>query len=266
MANVPGTGSADTLSGTGSADSISGFSGNDSISAGNGNDTVYGGNSSDTVSGGAGADLIRGDSDAAATWGYRVYDKDFTSANGQAPGIETGSTLRGSGLASSFDVTSHVLAARGTTGDPDDFGVIYTTTITAPTTGTYTFSLTSDDGSMMRVYDASGNLVTWSDSTTLLNNDYHQSATTRTNSITLTAGQVYTFEVRFWENAGANTLSGLVTLPGGTVENLATTSMIGSASSANAGNDSLLGDAGNDTIYGEAGNDSLYGGTNDDQL
>ena len=133
MANVPGTGSADTLNGTGSADSISGFSGNDSISAGNGNDTVYGGNSSDTVSGGAGADLIRGDSDAAATWGYRVYDKDFTSANGQAPGIETGSTLRGSGLASSFDVTSHVLAARGTTGDPDDFGVIYTTTITAPT-------------------------------------------------------------------------------------------------------------------------------------
>lgn len=265
MASIPGGIGNDTLSGGASADQISGFSGNDSISGGGGADTIYGGNSSDTVSGGAGDDLIHGDSDRAATWGYRVYDRNFTSANGQAFNIESG-TLRGSGLASSFDVNGQVLAARGTSGDPDDFGIIYTTTITAPTTGSYTFSLTSDDGSTMRVYDAAGNLVTWSGGGSYLNNDYHQGATTRSNTITLTAGQVYTFEVRFWENAGANTLSGSVTLPGGAVEDLATNSMIGSAGSANTGNDSLSGDAGSDTIHGEAGNDTLDGGSGDDQL
>lgn len=270
MANIPGTQGANTLTGSGSADSIVGFQGNDSVSAGNGNDTIWAGQGNDTVFGGNNNDVIYGDQDRLATWGYRVYDRDFSSANGQAFTIESG-TLRGSGLATGFDPLNHVNAARGTSGDPEDFGIIYTSTFTATTAGTYTFRTTSDDGSTMRLLDASGTPLVWSGQSTgetgltYLNNDFHQGATTRQASVTLAAGQTYTIEIRVWENLGAQVLSADVSPPGGTWQSLTdNTTYIGTG--VYAGDDVLDGGSGNDLIYGEDGNDSIIGGTGADQL
>ncbi len=279
MANIPGTGGADTLGGSNQVDSIAGFSGNDSISAGNGADSVWAGAGNDSVAGGSGNDVIFGDLDRISTWGYRVYDRDFSSANGQAFTIESG-TLRGSGLATNFDVTSHVLAARGTSGDPNDFGVIYTATFTATTAGTYTFRTSSDDGSTLRLFDASGAALIWSNQSTgqtglsYLNNDFHQSVTTRQAGVTLAAGQSYTIEVRVWENAGLQVLGADVLAPGGSWQSLANnTTFIGTGTHAGNdlldggdGNDSLEGGAGNDTLLGGAGNDTLLGGDGPDTL
>ncbi|WP_323038290.1 Hint domain-containing protein [Gemmobacter sp.] len=269
MANIPGSQNADNLTGTSSADSLVGFQGNDTVSAGGGADSVWAGAGNDNVAGGAGDDVLRGDADLAQMWSWRVYDRNFNSNNGQAPNIENG-TLRGSGIASSFDVNGHALAARGTTGDPNDFGVVYTSTFTATTAGSYRFSTTSDDGSTIIIRNAAGTALTWTGQTTgqtgltYMNNDFHQSAATRSGSVTLAAGETYTIEVRFWENEGSNTLSATVTPPGGTAVDLASSPYIGSG--IYAGNDTLSGDAGNDTIYGEGGNDSLSGGTGDDLL
>ncbi|MGL5008589.1 MAG: Hint domain-containing protein, partial [Paracoccaceae bacterium] len=269
MANVPGTTGADTLSGSANADSITGFSGNDTIAAGNGTDSIYGGAGNDTVDGGVGADLIYGDRDLANTWGYRVYDRDFTSASGQAFTIESG-TLRGSGLTTSFDVNNLALTSRGTTGDPNDFGIILTSSFTATTAGTYRFATTSDDGSTVRLFDANGNPLNFlnqnNTTTAFMNNDFHQSATTRYGDVTLAAGQTYTIEIRFWENAGQNTLSATVTPPGGTSTNLLGSPYIGAATNTNTGADSLFGGTGNDTIFGEAGNDTVSGGDGNDSL
>lgn len=271
MANIPGTQDGNTLTGTTGADSIVGFAGNDSVIANGGNDTVWAGAGNDTVLGGDGNDLIYGDADRLATWGYRVYDRDFTSANGQAFTIESG-TLRGSGLSTGFDVTGHALAARGTTGDPNDFGIIYTSTFTATTAGTYTFRTTSDDGSTLRLLNSSGTPLTWTaqstgqNGLTYLNNDFHQGAATRQANVTLAAGETYTIEVRFWENLGANSLTADVRPPGSATWQSLTNNTTYIGTGVYAGNDSLDGGTGNDTLYGEAGNDTLVGGAGDDLI
>lgn len=271
MANVTGWTGNDTLNGTAQADSVSGFGGNDSVTAAGGADSIWGGAGNDTLNGGDGNDILRGDAEQAGIWGYRVYNRDFTSAAGQAFTIESG-TLAGSGLASTFDVLTHVNSARGTSGDPNDFGVIYTSTFTATTAGTYTFRTTSDDGSAMRILSSDGTPLTWSGQSTgqtgltYLNNDFHQGATTRQASVTLAAGQTYTIEIRVWENLGAQVLSADVQLPGSTTwTSLANnTNQIGTG--VHSGNDVIDGGTGDDTIYGENGNDSLLGNTGRDSL
>lgn len=279
MANIPGTANANTLTGTGSADSIAGFGGNDSVVAGGGADSVWAGAGNDTVFGGADNDVLFGDLDRAGTWGYQVYDRNFNSNNNQAFQIENG-TLRGSGLSTDFNVTAHVQAARGSTADPDDFGVIYTATFTATTAGTYTFRTTSDDGSTLRLFNSAGTPLTWSGQSTgqngltYLNNDFHQGATTRQASVTLAAGESYTIELRVWENAGLQVLGAEVLPPGGSWQSLANnTTFIGTGTHAGAdlldggdGNDSIDAGAGNDTLLGAAGNDTLLGGAGQDSL
>ncbi len=267
--SISGFAGNDTLTGGGGIDTIAGGAGTDSLSGNAGNDSIRGGGGNDTVSGGNDNDLIFGDGDAdqPGIWNYRVYDFDFTSADGQAGSI-AGGTLRGQGTTTGFDVNALTLAARGTTGDPNDFGIIFDSTFTAGLGGTYRFTTTSDDGSRMIIRDQNGVALNFANQTggtlAYLNNDFHQSATTRFGDVTLAAGQVYTIEILFWENAGQNTLAATVTPPGGVSTNLLSSPFIGGAQ--NAGNDSLLGDAGLDTIFGEAGNDSIFGGTEDDQL
>lgn len=269
MANSSGGIGGDTLSGGNGADSIAGFAGNDTLSGGAGADTLWGGAGNDSLSGGEGNDLLFGDTDPAGLWGWRVFNRDFSSANGQAGTIESG-TLAGSGLTSSFDVTAHALAARGTTGDPNDFGVIYTSSFTAGAAGAYRFSLSSDDGSRIVIRDAAGNALTWTNQTTgqtgltYLNNDFHQSMATRSGTVTLQAGQTYSIEVRYWENEGQNGLSATVQPPGGTAHDLATSPLIGQG--VHSGADTLDGGDGDDTLYGGAGNDLLQGGSGDDLL
>ncbi len=270
MANISGTGSNDTLNGTASGDSILGLAGNDSALGSAGNDTIAMGAGNDTVFGGLGNDTIYGDLDQPGAWAYAVYDRDFSSANGQATTIASG-TLRGSGIATGFDVQSHALAARGATGNPEDFGIIYSTSFTATAAGTYWFRTASDDGSTVQMRNAAGTLLTWSNQSTgqiglnYMNNDFHQSTTTRQGSVTLAAGETYSLEIRYWENAGQNGLTADFLAPGGAWTSLSNnTTHVGVGQYA--GNDQIDGDDGDDFIYGGAGNDALSGGAGNDLI
>jgi beta-glucosidase len=69
-------------------------------------------------------------------------------------------------------------------------------TITPPKTGTYTFSLTSDDGSRLFI---NGQKV--------IDNWNYQAATTKTGTVQLTAGQPVSVEVDYFQGGGASTLS-----------------------------------------------------------
>ena len=266
MATITGGSGNDTLQGTGAADLIDGRQGNDSLSGGGGNDTVYGGAGGDTVNADGGNDVVYGDSERAA-WEYTVYNRDFSSASNQAFTIESG-TVAGSGVTPGFDVTALAQSARGTTGDPNDFGVILTSTFTATAAGVYRFTTTSDDGSTLRLLDANGTPLSFANQTggTLpyLNNDFHQGSTTRFGDVALAAGQSYRIEIRYWENQGQNGLSATVTPPGGVSQDLATSPLVGA--SASSGNDVLSGNDGLDTLYGEGGADSLFGGADADSL
>jgi beta-glucosidase len=69
----------------------------------------------------------------------------------------------------------------------------WTGTITPPSTGTYTFSLTSDDGSRLFV-NGQQVISNWAD----------QPATTKTGTITLTAGQAASIEVDYFQDGGGS--------------------------------------------------------------
>ena len=260
---LAGLGDDSVQGGTG-ADSLSGESGNDTLLGQGGTDTLIGGAGDDSLEGGAGNDVLYGDGGTAARWSYDVYTRDFTSANGQAFTIESG-TLAGSGTSAGFDVTGHGQQATGQF-DPNDYGIIYTSNLIASAGGVYRFATTSDDGSTIRILDSNGNPLTFTNQIgttgSFLDNDFHQAATTRFGDVTLEAGQSYTIEVRYWENLGGNVLSGTVTLPGGAVQDLASSPLI-VGSDAIVGNDFLDGGAGADLLFGEGGDDTLIVGEND---
>jgi beta-glucosidase len=79
----------------------------------------------------------------------------------------------------------------------------WTGSITAPATGEYTFSLTSDDGSRLFV-----------GGTQVIDNWREQGATTETAKVTLTAGQAVAIEVDYYQNGGGDTLGLGWRLPG----------------------------------------------------
>lgn len=267
---LTGNSGNNVLDGGAGNDTLAGGRGNDTLSGGDGADRVFAGQGDDVVNGGAGDDIIRGDADPAGTFTFRVYNKDFTAANGQASTIETG-TLALEGTTTDFNLRNMLAAARGTTPDvnPEDFGVILTSTYTAATAGVYRFTTTSDDGSTLRLFDANGTPLTFANQTggtsTFLDNDFHQGATTRFGDVTLQAGQTYTMEIRVWENLGQEVLAASVTPPGGTTQNLLGNAGLGSDPN-NAGNDTINAGDGNDTVFGEAGNDVLSGGAGADVL
>jgi Ca2+-binding RTX toxin-like protein len=270
--DIYGGGGDDTLSGGGGADTLFGGAGADTMNGGQGADTLSGGGGNDTMDGAGEADVMRGDSLGPGNWSFQVYDRNFSSANGQAftfPG--SGSTLRAEGVTADFNVDRMVNAARGTTGDQNDFGIRLTTGYVAPSSGTYRFGLTSDDGSTMEIFDSAGNPVVWSNQTTgqtgltYLNNDFHQPAATRAGDVTLQAGQSYTIVIRTWENAGQQILGATVQNPGAT----APTNLAGDPNitgTFGSGNDSMLGSAGNDTMFGDGGDDTMFGGTENDSM
>ena len=169
----------------------------------------------------------------------------------------------GRGYVDDFGVLAlrNTLAGAAQGRDQDDFGIIYTSTLNIAASGSYGFSTTSDDGSRIIIRDSAGNAVF------NLNNDFHQGATTRSGTVTLVAGQTYTIEVYFWENAGASSLSGTITPPGGSAVDLATSPLLGLPPLAVGhvdGDDSLSGGDGNDTLFGNGCNDTLDGGNDQD--
>lgn len=254
--------------------------GNQTITSSTGDDSLTGGFGNDTINGQGGDDILHGDSGVPGSWHYETYNYNFTSSHGQAFDIENG-TRTGSGYVSDFNEGGLTNTIRGTTGNPEDFGVIYTSTLNVATGGTYRLATASDDGSTIQIFDSSGNPVSFNNQTggtrDYLNNDYHQATTSRWGDANLNSGETYTIQIRYWENRGGDTLSATITGPDTTgTENLLTTDMIGlppgpeySVTGVTAGvegNDSIDGGAGNDTILGDGGNDTLLGGGNNDSI
>ncbi|MFL4471863.1 Hint domain-containing protein [Tateyamaria armeniaca] len=267
-----------------------GTEGDQVISGTTGADTLTGALGSDTIIGGAGADVLSGDGPVAGSWLFEAYNYNFDSSAGQAFDIENG-TLAGTGYVTDFNESGLVNTLRGTTNNPQDFGVIYTSTLNTTLGGTYRLTTTSDDGSTIQIFDSSGNPLSFSNQTggTLdyLNNDFHQPSNTRFGDVQLDPNETYTIQIRYWENAGQDVLSGTISGPdtGNVAENLLTTDMIGippgpttsvtgtpagvegdDVLDGGAGDDTISGDGGNDTLIGGADNDSISGGTGNDSL
>jgi hypothetical protein len=254
--------------------------GDQTITSSTGDDSLTGGFGNDIINGQGGDDILHGDTGVPGSWHYETYDYDFIRGAGQAFDIEDG-TRTASGYVSDFNEGGLTNTIRGTTAAPDDFGVIYTSTLNVTTGGTYRLTTASDDGSTIQIFDSAGNPVSFNNQTggTLdhLNNDFHQGTTSRWGDAVLNSGETYTIQIRYWENQGGDALSGTITGPDTTgTENLLTTDMIGvppgpeySVTGVPAGvegNDSLDGGAGNDTISGDGGNDSIDGGTGNDSV
>ncbi|MEM9436667.1 MAG: Hint domain-containing protein [Pseudomonadota bacterium] len=253
---------------------IPGTEGADNISGSGGDDQLTGALGADTVSGGSGDDVLRGDQGITGTWHFETFDFNFSSASGQAFDIESG-TRTASGYVTDFNESNLANTIRGTTGNPGDFGIVYTSTLEVTAGGTYTFTTTSDDGSTIQIFDGDGNPLSFDNQTggTLdyLNNDFHQAPTARSGEVELDPNTTYTIQVRYWENQGGDALSATVSGPdtGGASEDLVTSSMLGDPPAPDfsvtgipaggEGNDTIFGGEGDDTIFGDGGDDVLFG-------
>ena len=93
-------------------------------------------------------------------------------------------------------------------GTGNAFEARYIGQINIPTTGTYTFDTASDDGSML-----------WIDGNTVVNNNYDQGITTRSGTVTLTAGE-HNIEIGYFQGGGGLGLYADVIPPAGSSERL----------------------------------------------
>ncbi|MEB8387200.1 Hint domain-containing protein [Rhodobacteraceae bacterium KMM 6894] len=260
-----------------------GTEGDDSISSSSGADTLTGAFGDDTINAGGGDDFIRGDGPVEGAWHFQAFDYNFSSAAGQAFDIEDG-TLIGSGYVTDFNESGLTNTLRGSSSgtNPEDFGVVYTSTLNTVAGGTYRLTTRSDDGSTIQIFDSSGNALDFANQTggtrDYLNNDFHQGATTRYGDVELDPNETYTIQIRYWENQGQDILEATISGPdtGNSSQNLLTTNMIGMPPDPEysvtgspvgvAGDDRLNGGGGNDTILGDGGNDTLIGAAGDDSL
>ncbi|MEO0568073.1 MAG: Hint domain-containing protein [Pseudomonadota bacterium] len=260
----PGTDNNEIFNGDGGADTLTGGAGNDQITGNGGND------------------VLSGDGPVDGTWHFELYDYNFSSAADQAFDIESG-TLAGRGYVNDFEVDDLANSVRGTSNNPADYGVIYTSTLNVTQAGSYRFETRSDDGSTIQIFDSSGNPVSWTNDTgnngDFMDNDFHQAPTTRGGSVTLDPNETYTIQVRIWENQGGEVLEATIDGPGtGGAQDLLTSPLIGPApgpgyeatssspAAAPEGDDTIDGGAGDDTISGDGGDDVLDGGAGDDVI
>ncbi|MEM8577777.1 MAG: Hint domain-containing protein [Pseudomonadota bacterium] len=259
----PGTEGDQTIGGSASADTLTGAFGDDQID------------------GGGGDDVLRGDGPVDGAWHFEAYNYNFSSSAGQAFDIEDG-TLAGSGYVTDFNEEGLMQSLRGASGDQNDFGIIYTSTLNTQQGGTYRLTTRSDDGSTIQIFDSAGNPLPFNNQTggTLdyLNNDFHQAANTRWGEVQLDPNETYTIQIRYWENAGNEALEATIQGPdtNGTSQNLLTSPMVGTPPGPEysvtgtpagvEGNDTIDGGDGNDTIFGDGGDDSLLGGSGNDSI
>lgn len=249
----------DTLIGGTGNDSLFGGPGNDSLLGGDGNDTLIGGAGNDTLIGGAGDDVLQGDG-GLSRWSYAAYEKIFDASGGQAFSIEDG-TLIESGTLDNLGVVAIGQSVTGQS-NPSNYAVIFTSQLLAPVDGSYTLSLSSRDGSTIRILDESGNPLTINNANggplEFLDNDKNagEAANTASGTVQLEANQIYTIEVRYWQNGGPQTLEGTIAQPGGIAMSLDTSPLILGVGST-VGDDYLDGGEGSDQIFGGGGNDTI---------
>lgn len=147
------------------------------------------------------------------------------------------------GTTDDIDITNQT----GTFGnDGTEFGARITTTLDVATGGAYTFTTTSDDGSILYI-----------NGTQVVNNDGLHSSQTASGTINLDPGQ-YEITVLYFENGGVENLSATIQGPdtGGAQLSLNDPTV---NVRANAGAETVSGGAGDDTFLGGAGDDVLFG-------
>ncbi|MEM7438406.1 MAG: Hint domain-containing protein [Pseudomonadota bacterium] len=251
------------------------------ISGSTSDDTLTGGLGDDSIRGSDGDDILAGDGPVPGHWHYEFFNRDFTSAAGQAFDVESG-VRDASGYVSDFNVRTLAQTVRDNTSNPEDFGIVYTTTLDVTTGGTYRLSTRSDDGSTIQIFDSAGNPVQFDNQTggTLdyMNNDFHQAPTTRYGDIDLVDGETYTIQIRYWENRGGDVLDAFIQGPdtGGSNVQINSSGMLGLPPNADYsvtgvpagsfGDDELYGGGGNDQLDGNDGDDTLDGGADNDTL
>ncbi|WP_407918089.1 glycoside hydrolase family 3 C-terminal domain-containing protein, partial [Kitasatospora sp. NE20-6] len=157
----------------------------------------------------------QGIKDRAGSSATVTFAQGVPSADGSLPPVPTSvlkpSSGTGTGLYGEYhnstDLSGAVVASRvdsavdtvwgGRSPAPGvnttNWSVKWTGTLTPPTSGSYQFSLNSDDGSRLIV---NGQQV--------INNWYNQGPTTRTGSVTLTAGQPVSIEVDYYQAGGGS--------------------------------------------------------------
>ncbi|WP_051367885.1 beta-glucosidase [Hamadaea tsunoensis] len=143
----------------------------------------------------------------------------LTPSTGSGPGLYgqffNNTTLSGTPVASRVDgsidyVWGGSSPQSGVNGT--NWSVKWTGTLHAPTTGTYTFSLNSDDGSRLYV-----------NGTQIINGWVNQGPTTRTGTVSLTAGQNVPVEVDYYQAGGGSNVSLGWQVPGQTLHDQAVT-------------------------------------------
>lgn len=145
-----------------------------------------------------------------------------------------------------------IAAQTGTFGnDGEEYGARVTTTLDVAAGGTYTFTTTSDDGSILFI-----------NGTQVVNNDGLHASQTASGAIDLDPGQ-YEITVLFFENGGADNLS--ATISGPDTGNVALSLNDPAVNiQANAGAETVSGGAGDDTFQAGVGDDMLFGDEDQD--
>lgn len=152
------------------------------------------------------------------------------------------------GITDDLDITNQT----GTFGnDGTEFGARVTTTLDVAVGGTYTFTTTSDDGSILFI-----------NGTQVVNNDGPHASQTASGTIDLDPGQ-FEITVLYFENGGIENLSATISGPdtGNTPLSLNDPAV---NIRANAGAETVSGGAGEDTFLGGEGDDVLFGDEDQD--
>ncbi|MDG1373061.1 MAG: Hint domain-containing protein [Paracoccaceae bacterium] len=181
----------------------------------------------------------------------------FNTANGT---LATGTVVYNAGATNNLNNLASDASAAVLGNSGEQFGLRVVTTINITTAGSYTFTLTSDDGAIVYV-----------DGTPAVSDDsLHAPRTVSGAPRNLTAG-LHDITIIYFENTGRNVLGVSLTGP----DYPTSTLLQNAAVRANAGNDTINAadgndiidaGAGNDTINGEGGNDSILGGAGNDSL
>ncbi|BCL80086.1 BglX family protein [Ktedonobacteria bacterium brp13] len=134
----------------------------------------------------------------------------LTPSSGSGQGLQSqffnNMTLSGSPVLTGVDPTVNFNWNGGSPGtgvSTTQWSARWTGTLKAPVTGTYTFSLTSDDGSRFYINNQ-----------LLIDNWRDQATNTETATIQLTAGQSYPISVEYYQNGGGSNVSLGWSVPG----------------------------------------------------
>lgn len=241
MANIPGTGGADSFNDTvGSSDNYDLLAGNDTVYGGAGTDTLYGGNDDDRLYGGTGADTLYGDAGNDALFGGAGTD---TVADILYGGADDDTLDGGQGNDRLYGGTGNDLMFAGAFGDPDSDYL--------------------DGGAGQDTVDfSSGN--SGIDIALVAGNDVYDPAGANTRNRDTLVGIEHIIGTNFDDIIAGDTVANM--LYGGANDDLLSGGAAGDTLYGGTQDDTLNGDAGADLLYGGDNADDLFGGTEADTL